>query len=47
MIRPRWVGWGLAAALLTVVSMTVLMPLTDEVLAGLAIIALAAFIITL
>ncbi|CAI8814186.1 hypothetical protein [Pseudomonas zeae] len=47
MIRPRWVGWGLAVTVLTVVSMAVLMPLTGEVLAGLAILALAAFIITL
>ncbi|MHC8403354.1 hypothetical protein ACYZTX_28965 [Pseudomonas sp. MDT1-17] len=47
MIGPRWVGWMLAATLLTVLSMTVLLPLTGEVTSGLAIVALAAFIITL
>lgn len=47
MIRSQWMGWLLVTVLLAVVVITVLMPLTGEVLAGLAIMAMALFVITL
>jgi|LNAP01.1.fsa_nt_gb hypothetical protein len=47
MMGSRRVGWMLVAALLAVASLTLLMPVTGEILGCLAIMAVAAFIITL
>ncbi|CAI8813710.1 hypothetical protein EMIT0P265_270007 [Pseudomonas zeae] len=47
MTGSRRAGWMLAAALLAVVPLTLLMPMTGEILGCLAIMAVAAFIMTL
>ena len=47
MMGFRRAGWILLAALLAVVSLTLLIPVTGEIIGCLAIMAVAAFIITL